>query len=78
MTDAIHEYFQDVQQCYADIRLARKAFGNTSTTVDEYDQMEKSLGLMYLHCPEDIQGVVLATIEEANWRRPYFNFPLDD
>ena len=73
-SEPIHEYFQDKQNCYTDIRLARKAFGSTLTTEDEYDQIEKGLGLMYLHCPEEISGIVVATMHEAAQRRIYFNF----
>ena len=36
--------------------------------------MEKSLGLMYLYCPEDLQNIVLATIKEAEMRKSYM-FP---
>lgn len=72
--DALTEYYQDKENCFADIRAARKAFGSTETTEDAYDQMEKALGIMYLHCPEEIQGAVLATINEAEIRRLWFNF----
>lgn len=72
--DALTEYYQDKENCFADIRAARQAFGNTTTTEEAYDQMEKALGIMYLRCPEEIQHIVLATIDEATWRRPYFNF----
>ena len=73
-SDPLIEYYSDKENCFSDIRDARKAFGNTETTEDAYDQMEKALGIMYLHCPEDIQHIVLATMDEATWRRPYFNF----
>lgn len=72
--DALTEYYSDKENCFADIREARKAFGSTTTTEDQYDQMEKALGIMYLRCPEEIQHIVLATIQEAEFRRPYFNF----
>jgi len=72
MFDSIHDYFQDAKNCYSDLGLARKTFGNTATTEAEYDQMEKTLGIMYFHCPEDLQDIVLATMEEATWRRSYF------
>ena len=73
-SDPIHEYFQDKENCYTDLLLARKAFGSTQTTEDQYDQMEKTLGIMFLHCPEEIMGIVEATRWEATIRRPYFNF----
>jgi len=72
MTDELHNYFQDEKNCYRDLGLARKAFGSTATTEAEYNQMEKTLGLMYLHCTEDLQETVLATLQEAEFRRQYF------
>jgi len=72
MADELHEYFQDEKNCYRDLGAARKAFGSTTTTEAEYDQMEKTLGLMFLHCPENLQDVVLATLEESTVRRFYF------
>ena len=44
-SDPLIEYFSDKQNCYTDIKLARDAFGSTLTTADEYDQMEKTLGI---------------------------------
>ena len=75
--DALVEYYSIKENCFADICEARKAFGNVNTTEDQYDQMEKTLGIMYLHCPEDIQHVVLQTIQEAEFRRGFFCFELD-
>jgi hypothetical protein len=72
MPDALHEYFQDEKNCYRDLGAARKAFGSTATTEEQYDQMEKTLGLMFLHCPEDMQDIVYATMNEATTRRIYF------
>jgi hypothetical protein len=72
--DALVEYYNDKDNCIAEIQVARKAFGNKNTTEEQYDQMEKALGIMYLHCPEEIQSAVLYTINEAEQRRFYFNF----
>ena len=72
--DELIEYYSDKENCFADIREARKAFGNTKTTVEQYDALEKGLGIMMLWCPEEIKGIVEATLFEAEWRRPYFNF----
>ena len=73
-SDPLHEYYQDKQNCYTDLKLARDAFGSTLTTEDQYDAMEKGLGIMFLHCPDGLIGIVEATLHEAAWRRPYFNF----
>jgi hypothetical protein len=73
-SDPLIEYYSNKENCFVDIRAARKAFGSTKTTEEEYDAMEKGLGIMYLYCPEDTQNIVEATISEATWRRLYFNF----
>jgi len=72
MTDEIHVYFQSAENCYRDLGYARKLFGSTRTTEPEYDAMEKALGIMFLHCPEDLQDIVHATMFEATQRRFYF------
>ena len=68
-SNELRDYFQNIDNCYNDLREARKGFGSSVTTEAEYDQMEKTLALMYVHCPEEIQDIVLATIEEAEMRR---------
>lgn len=70
--DEIERYFSDIENCKHDLITARKAFGNRNTTQEQYDQMEKSLGLMYLYCPESIQPMVQATLHEATIRRLWF------
>ncbi len=72
--DPIHEYYSDKENCFTDLRAARAAFGSTQTTEDQYDAMEKGLGIMFLHCPDEISHIVEATMQEATWRRSYFNF----
>lgn len=71
MSDELHDYFQNKQNCFNAINTARKAFGSTATTEEEYDAMEKGLGLMLLHCPEDLQDIVHATLHESTARRFY-------
>lgn len=71
MSDEIQDYFANKDNCFQDLNKARKTFGSTLTTEEEYDQLEKCLGLMFLYCPEDIQGIVEATLSEASWRRTY-------
>jgi len=74
MTTAIQEYYQVEKNCYSDLVQARKCFGNTATTEAEFEAMEKALGLMYLYCPTDLQQIVLATMDEAEFRKAYFSW----
>jgi len=72
MPDELREYFQDEDNCNSAIITARKAFGDTATTEEQYDQMEKTLGIMYMYCPEKLQYIVAATIHEAGRRRMHY------
>jgi len=74
MGDTIQEYFQDPKNCYTDLGMARKCFTNSATTQDEYEAMEKALGLMFLYCPEDLSSIVEATMHEATQRAMYFSW----
>jgi hypothetical protein len=78
MTEAIQEVYEDINKCRQDIILARKIFGDKTTTEKQYDAMEKSLGMMFLYCPEEIKGIVQATLWEAQRRRFYFEMNIWD
>ena len=64
--------FSDKDYVCDQLLIAHKAFGSKDTTRDQYDAMEKCLGLMYLHCPEDMSSLVYATLQEAVRRRVHF------
>lgn len=72
MDASIADLYSDRDRCLKEIGEARKVFGSRSTTRQEYDGMQDALGFMLLHCPEDIEYLVRATIDEATWRKPYF------
>jgi len=50
--------------------LARKTFGSTKTTREQYEGMEKALAFMYVHCPADLQDLVLSTLNESERPKP--------
>ena len=72
MSRDMEELFKEKDYCYAELGKARRAFGDTSTSRACFEQMEKALALVYLYCPEEIQGVVLAVLEEAEGRKLWF------
>jgi hypothetical protein len=74
MPNEIEEHYSNKENCYREIGEARKIFGSKETTESQYEQMEKSLALMYLYCPEEIQVAVISTLNEATMRKPYFGF----
>ena len=63
MTDYA-EYFAIEKNVFFELGQARGAFNN-KTTEEQFDNLIKGLGLMYLYCPEDIQYCVKATLDEA-------------
>jgi hypothetical protein len=60
---------ENARRCMHD---ARRVFGDRTTTEAQYNQMEKALGLGYIHCPEDMRTLFLSTLNEATTRRAYF------
>ena len=72
MSDAIEEVYKDINKCRQDIILARRIFGDRTTTEKQYEAMEHSLAFMYLYCPEEIKCAVEVTLNEAQKRRFYF------
>ncbi len=72
MSYELQDYFENKENCQRDILAARSAMINTNTTEDQFDQIQKTLGIMYLHCPIDMQNIVHATLMESLARREYF------
>lgn len=70
--DELISYYMDRDNCITEIQVARKAFTDKTTTEEQYDAMEKALGIMLLYCPESIRSAVEATLFEAEYRRFYF------
>jgi hypothetical protein len=70
-TSDSHPY-NNIKLCRNDLLEARKAFCSATTTEVQYEQMRKTLALMYLYCPEIIRPLVWSTLEEATMREPYF------
>lgn len=64
-------YYKDIENCRNEIRTARELMGNKNTTRQQFEAMEKGLGILYLNCPEDFQEMALAHIQEAQRRKFY-------
>jgi hypothetical protein len=68
----ISELFKDAEYCKEQLLQVREAFGNKTTTREQYNAMEKCLSAMYCYCPESIQRAVYITLLEAEKRRIHF------
>lgn len=63
---------KDEVYCKEQIILARKAFGDRRTTRAQFEAMEKCLGMIYLHGPSSLMPIVLATLDEATYRKSHY------
>lgn len=70
----IEDAYKNPDYCKQEIMLARKIFGDKNTTAEQYKAMESSLAFMYLYCPESIKEIALATLQEAEKRKFYFEY----
>lgn len=68
MQDSIDEYFKVKQNCYDDMIVLRKAWGYTSFTIEMAGHAYKTLTIMWLYCPIEIQYIVQATLSELQRR----------
>ena len=60
--------FKNAQYCYQAIIDARKVFTNSKSTAEQVDNIYKMLGLMYIHCREELEKPILATMAEIDQR----------
>lgn len=66
----IAEVFKDRELCNKEIMAARKVMTGAKATKQTWEAMETSLALMFIYCPKDMQGIVQATLTEAEMRKP--------
>jgi hypothetical protein len=68
---SMEELFKDKAYCNTQIVEARKQFGNVNTTDEQLDKINDTLAFMYIYCPDELQSIVLATMNELEKRRLY-------
>lgn len=74
MSNAVENVFSNKERVLEAVRGARKLFGDTRTTRDQYDDMERCLCFATLYCPEDVRDLVAMTLDEAGRRRLFYEF----
>lgn len=67
----IDQHYTDPDNVYEDLAVARRAMTDPSTSSAQWDQLQKTLGLMFLYCPEDLQPLVESQLREAEIRRAH-------
>lgn len=71
----IQNLYSSKDFCLEELKRIRDMWSNRNTFTDRNIQGAKtSLGFMALYCPNEIQSLVIATIEELNKREMYFLF----
>lgn len=68
--DEIQELYKSKDFCLGQVREARKIFTNINTTRKEWEAMEQSLAFAYIYCPKELGGIILATLDESEKRKP--------
>lgn len=63
-----NKLYKDIEYCHQELRNAREGFGSTQTTKKGFENIVKSLTIMYLHCPVEVQDIVEYTLSEAIMR----------
>lgn len=71
--DLLQAYYTVKQNCYDDLVLLRKAWGFTSFTIEAAGHAYKTLTIMWLYCPKEIQYIVDATLAELERRCELMN-----
>ena len=64
------KYFSDPENVLKEIRAARAGF-TKDRTFEEFDSLIHGLGVMYMNCPDNMEHLVLATLQEAQKRQLY-------
>lgn len=60
--------YKDPEYCISELAKARARFTTQGITEKEWSGIYRGLTLMYMHCPEDMCTLVLATIREMDSR----------
>lgn len=67
----VRQLYSDKNYCMRELSEARKIFTTKPFTVEKSNLLSKSLGLMYLYCPEELMVMVLSVMEELETRTQY-------
>ena len=73
MTVETKEYFSTTDVCHQEILNARDIFTNKNVTETRWHEVENMLAIMFLHCPEEVSGMVFATLEEMTRRKDFMH-----
>lgn len=69
--DSLASLFADKTYCAEEILRVREAIGMRSATEATYRAAFRTLGLMLLNCPEDMQTLVRSQLHETTTRQGY-------
>jgi hypothetical protein len=69
--NSIEALFQDKQYCFDEMCRIRQRWGVKGLTEEGWKAIDRTLGLMYLYCPDEIKTLVLSQMEESTRRQFY-------
>lgn len=73
---SLEDHYAIKENCYKDICIAREAMGSRLTSEASWRQMVKTLGLMFMWCPEDLKDTVYSQLTEAHRRALFLGIDL--
>lgn len=71
----IHHFYNARQNCFDDLVILRKAWGHLSFAIEQAGHAYKALNVMRVECPDEIQYIVDATLEELERRCQLMDMP---
>ena len=72
MKDVVSEAYDTKEKCFREILVSRRIMGDKNLfTLEVAEAMLKGLGLMYLHCPDEIKETVHAFMNEVMIRKTF-------
>jgi hypothetical protein len=70
MENPVKSIFSDAKYCQEELQRIREGWGSTVTFTPVFvEAAQKTLGFMYVYCPESFQDSVVAVIDELQRRQ---------
>lgn len=69
--DDYREQFNNKDFSSSELILARQYMGNKNTTKKQWEQIKKTVGLIFFYAPKEVSNLAYATLIEMTMREPY-------
>lgn len=69
--DTYKEQFANKNFAFSELTLARKYMGNRNTTRKQWEQIRKTVALIYFYAPKEVRDLAFTTLLEMTMREHY-------